>query len=49
MLEEGGDYDSIVVEEQYEETENETEENIIQNDTEEIIFEEGESENGTDN
>lgn len=49
VLEEGGDYDSIVVEEQYEETENETEENIIQNDTEEIISEEGERENGTDN
>lgn len=48
-LEEGGDYDSIVVEEQYEKTENETEENIIQNDTEEIISEKGESENGTDN
>ena len=49
VLEESGDYDSIVVEEPYEETENEIEENIIQNDTEEIIFEEGESENGTDN
>ena len=34
---------------QYEEAENETEENIIQNGTEETISEEGESENGTDN